>query len=72
MLQAIPAADRAGLVNDAFTLASSGYLDYTVTLSFIEYMSGEIHYVPWSAAYDSLFELKNLVDNDKWNVSVPS
>ncbi|XP_012943576.1 glutamyl aminopeptidase [Aplysia californica] len=43
-------ADRAGLLNDAFTLASAGMTSYDIPLDMMSYLAKEEHVVPWSAA----------------------
>ena len=50
--------DRAHLLNDAFALAESGHVDYSVPLSMTRYLRREADFVPWRAAYrelDALF-----------------
>ena len=46
--------DRSHLLNDAFSLAESGHLDYSIPMSMIRYLKKETDYVPWSAAVSVL------------------
>lgn len=63
------AGDRAGLVNDAVTIAKYGHLDYATALNFISYMTNETHYVPWMSVSSQLFEIRDLLDSQAWKVS---
>lgn len=46
--------DRASLLNDAFSLAESGHIGYTVPLAMTRYLEQETHLVPWDTVYDKL------------------
>ncbi|CAL1528269.1 unnamed protein product [Lymnaea stagnalis] len=47
----LSAADRAGLLNDAFVLAESGKVSYEVALDLLLYLENERHIVPWSTGF---------------------
>merc|ERR1719244_2251525 len=49
--------DRASLLNDAFSLAESGQLSYSVPLDMTRYLEQETHLVPWDTVYDQLVAL---------------
>lgn len=50
--------DRVGLVSDAGSLASSGFIGSTDLLNLVKVWSGEPNYVVWSAALGSIAKLK--------------
>ncbi|KAH8359934.1 hypothetical protein KR093_009586, partial [Drosophila rubida] len=50
----IAVENRAALVDDLFNFAYAGMIDYEQVFEFIEYLSTEIEYIPWFAAYDGL------------------
>ncbi|XP_034485022.1 membrane alanyl aminopeptidase-like [Drosophila innubila] len=50
----IAVENRAQLVNDLFNFASVGMIDYAEVFQFLEYLSKEVEYIPWFAAYDGL------------------
>ncbi len=53
----IPSLDvstRAQLLDDAFSLAKAGILDYGVALGMTGYLEGERHFVPWRPANSAL------------------
>ncbi|XP_061077243.1 aminopeptidase Ey-like [Conger conger] len=52
--QAIPAINRAQLVDDAFNLARAEMVDTTLALSTTTYLSNERDYMPWESALDNL------------------
>jgi glutamyl aminopeptidase len=53
--------DRASLLNDAFSLAESGHIGYSVPLSMTRYLEQEQHLVPWDTVYDQLVGLGQLL-----------
>nr|APA34011.1 seminal fluid protein [Nilaparvata lugens] len=55
--EVLSAADRASLLNDAFSLASAGYLNYNTALSLLKYISKETHFVPLQSASGALASL---------------
>lgn len=48
-------SDRTHLLEESFSIAESGELDYTVPLDLTKYLASELNYVPWSVA-SSKFE----------------
>ncbi|KAH8293817.1 hypothetical protein KR054_004930, partial [Drosophila jambulina] len=50
----IPVENRAQIIDDLFNFARVGYLDYAEVFEFLEYLSGELDYVPWYAVYENL------------------
>ena len=53
--------DRAHLINDAFSLAESGHVDYSVPLTMTRYLSLESDLVPWRAAYRALTRVESRI-----------
>ena len=54
--------DRASLLNDAFSLAESGHISYTVPLDLTNYLEQEVHLVPWATVYDKLVAMGSLLE----------
>ena len=52
VFQTLVTADRASLLNDAFSLADSGELNYEIALDMIGYLKREVEYVPWAVGTD--------------------
>ncbi|KAH8358869.1 hypothetical protein KR093_002955, partial [Drosophila rubida] len=50
----IPVESRAQLVDDLFNFAYAKMLDYVEVFQFVEYMSKEVSYIPWYAAYNGM------------------
>lgn len=46
-------------MNDAFSLAESTLIQYSVALKLTEYLASETEYVPWSVASTEITKLKN-------------
>jgi glutamyl aminopeptidase len=44
------ATERCGALDDAFALAFASYLDYNVTLDFIQVLKNEEHFIPWDCS----------------------
>ena len=59
---ALSPADRASLLNDAFSLAESGHLAYDVPLEMTSYLGQETNLVPWQTVYSKLFSLRRLLE----------
>ena len=55
--------DRASLLNDAFALAESGHITYTVPLTMAEYLIHETHLVPIKTAFRKLSDIESLLKN---------
>lgn len=61
------AEDRSSLIDDAFNLARAGYLDYTIALGTLKYLSKESEYVPWRTALNSLGFLDDILSDRRAN-----
>jgi len=53
--------DRAHLINDAFSLAESGHVPYSVPLSMTKYLKKEQSLIPWESAYDKINTMGKLL-----------
>ncbi|NXC10799.1 AMPE aminopeptidase, partial [Orthonyx spaldingii] len=62
--QNFSAADRAGILDDAFSLARSGLVDYSVPLELTKYLRNEIEYLPWHRAISGVTYLANMLEDD--------
>ncbi|XP_053097852.1 thyrotropin-releasing hormone-degrading ectoenzyme isoform X2 [Pangasianodon hypophthalmus] len=58
----ISVGNRAGLVDDVFSLARAGYLPQNLPLQIICYLSKEDDFLPWHAASRALYQLDKLLD----------
>jgi len=58
---ALQSTDRASLLNDAFSLAQSGHISYSVPLSMTKYMQKEQNLVPWETVFDTLVQIIDLL-----------
>lgn len=61
IFQKFSVGDRAGLLNDAFSLADATQLSYDIALDMTAYLAKETDYVPWSVAASKLTSLKRLL-----------
>ncbi|NXW32120.1 AMPE aminopeptidase, partial [Phaetusa simplex] len=57
-------ADRAGILDDAFSLARPGLLNYTVPLELTKYLINETDYLPWHRVISSVTYLANMLEDD--------
>lgn len=72
-------ADRAHLLNDAFSLAEATQLDYEVALNLTRYLANETENVPWSVAATKLSGIRKLMSQTEnyskflvsWNANAP-
>nr|XP_012217531.1 PREDICTED: glutamyl aminopeptidase-like [Linepithema humile]XP_012217532.1 PREDICTED: glutamyl aminopeptidase-like [Linepithema humile] len=55
--------DRANLLNDAFSLAEAGELDYETVLLMCEYLTEEYHSAPWEVASSKLVSIYTLLNS---------
>ena len=55
--------DRASLINDAFSLAESGHLGYSIPLSMTRYLKKEKDLVPWRSAVDKIDYIEKMLVN---------
>ncbi|XP_004406073.1 PREDICTED: thyrotropin-releasing hormone-degrading ectoenzyme [Odobenus rosmarus divergens] len=67
--EVLSVSNRAGLIDDAFSLARAGYLPQHIPLEIIRYLSEEKDFLPWHAASRALYPLDKLLDRmEKYNV----
>ncbi len=59
--QVLSTTDRANLINDAFSLAESGHIPYSIPMSMTKYLRKEQSLVPWESAYEKLNTLGRLL-----------
>lgn len=57
-------ADRAHLINDAFSLAEATLLPYETALDLTSYLAAETQYVPWSVASTNLLNLNDRLSGE--------
>uniref|UniRef100_A0A8B9MTU0 Aminopeptidase n=1 Tax=Accipiter nisus TaxID=211598 RepID=A0A8B9MTU0_9AVES len=57
-------ADRAGILDDAFSLARPGLVNYTVPLELTKYLTNETDYLPWHRVISSVTYLANMLEDD--------
>lgn len=57
----ISTINRAQLIDDAFNLARTGRLDYSIALGVTTYLAQEMDYVPWKAALTAMSYLDNML-----------
>uniref|UniRef100_A0A1B6M3I9 Aminopeptidase n=1 Tax=Graphocephala atropunctata TaxID=36148 RepID=A0A1B6M3I9_9HEMI len=53
--------NRAQLLDDALNLARAGVLDYGMALDVTKYLSHELDYLPWKAAFQNFKYLTNML-----------
>ncbi|NXX16101.1 AMPE aminopeptidase, partial [Podargus strigoides] len=58
------AADRAGILDDAFSLARAGLVNYSVPLGLTRYLTNETDYLPWHRVISSVTYLANMLEDD--------
>ncbi|KFV46642.1 Glutamyl aminopeptidase, partial [Tyto alba] len=58
------AADRAGILDDAFSLARPGLVNYFVPLELTKYLRNETDYLPWHRVISSVTYLANMLKDD--------
>ncbi|GLG95614.1 Aminopeptidase N, partial [Gryllus bimaculatus] len=58
---ALDAADRANLLDDAFSLADAGLLRYEIALEGTRYLRQETEYIPWHVATSKFKKLLRLL-----------
>ncbi|NXV14122.1 AMPE aminopeptidase, partial [Cepphus grylle] len=57
-------ADRAGILDDAFSLARSGLVNYSVPLELTKYLIKETDYLPWHRVISSVTYLTDMLEDD--------
>lgn len=64
----IPVATRGQLIDDAFQLANSGILNYTIAFDLVKYLYiTEPNYIPWYKALRNLEELRLIISNYEYS-----
>ncbi|XP_076673126.1 glutamyl aminopeptidase isoform X2 [Andrena cerasifolii] len=61
--QRLSVSDRAHLLEDAFSLAAAGELDYAVAMNMTAYLPQEHHAVPWKVAESKLTVIDTLLSS---------
>ncbi|NXT55172.1 AMPE aminopeptidase, partial [Pluvianellus socialis] len=59
-------ADRAGILDDAFSLARPGLVNYSVPLQLTKYLTNETDYLPWHRVISSVTYLANMLEDDTY------
>jgi len=54
-------SERCGILDDAFALAYASYLEYNVTLDFIQVLRNEDHFIPWDCSKQNIEWIGNLL-----------
>lgn len=57
-------ADRAGILDDVFSLARPGLVNYSVPLELTKYLISETDYLPWQRLISSVTYLANMLEDD--------
>ncbi|KAM9381901.1 glutamyl aminopeptidase [Phaethornis superciliosus] len=57
-------ADRAGILDDAFSLARAGLMNYSALLNLTKYLRKEADYLPWERVISSVSYLANMLEDD--------
>lgn len=64
--------NRAQLVSDALNLARAGALNYSMALEVTQYLTQELDYLPWKAAFNGFTHLNSMLSKtggyDKFKV----
>ncbi|XP_013387099.1 glutamyl aminopeptidase isoform X2 [Lingula anatina] len=58
---ALPTADRAGLLEDAFNLARANLVNITTALEMTQYLRGENEFVPWGVTLSNMLYLYDML-----------
>lgn len=61
LLQTLSAANRANLLDDMFSLADAGQLEYNIVLNISEYLTEEYHALPWMVAKSKFMAINTLL-----------
>ncbi|CAB3384996.1 Hypothetical predicted protein [Cloeon dipterum] len=56
----IPTLNRVQIIDDAFSLAKAGLLEYNLALNLLRYLRHEREYFPWKAAFANLEYLSRM------------
>ncbi|XP_009903198.1 glutamyl aminopeptidase [Dryobates pubescens] len=63
--KSLSAADRAGILDDAFSLARPDLVDYSIPLQLTRYLTKETDYLPWHRVISSVTYLANMLEDDQ-------
>jgi len=56
------------LIDDAFQLANTGLINYTIAFDLVKYLNiAEINYIPWYAALRNMEELRVIISNYEYS-----
>ncbi|KAI4492593.1 hypothetical protein M0804_002384 [Polistes exclamans] len=58
----VPSVNRAALLDDAFNLARSGYINYSIPFDLSKYLKRETDYEPWIAAINNFMFLNRILN----------
>uniref|UniRef100_A0A8V0XA92 Aminopeptidase n=1 Tax=Gallus gallus TaxID=9031 RepID=A0A8V0XA92_CHICK len=58
------AADRAGILDDAFSLARAGLVNYSVPLELTKYLINETDYLPWHRVISAVTYIADMLEDD--------
>ncbi|CAL7934097.1 unnamed protein product [Xylocopa violacea] len=65
--ETLSVANRVHLLEDAFSLASAGELDYGIAMNMTAYLPQEKHYIPWSVASSKLKNIDTLLSSTNFS-----
>ncbi|KAL0132492.1 hypothetical protein PUN28_000323 [Cardiocondyla obscurior] len=68
----LPAADRANLLDDLFSLADAAELEYDIVMDVIMYLTEEYHALPWTVVKSKLMTMYKLLASTNENHLVES
>uniref|UniRef100_A0A7M4EDQ9 Aminopeptidase n=1 Tax=Crocodylus porosus TaxID=8502 RepID=A0A7M4EDQ9_CROPO len=63
--QSFSSADRAGVLDDAFSLARADIVNYSVPLDLTNYLQNETEYLPWQRVIVAVTYLSDMLKDDK-------
>ncbi|XP_012163594.2 glutamyl aminopeptidase isoform X3 [Bombus terrestris] len=63
--ETLSALDRAHLLEDAFSLAYTGQLDYILVMNMMKYLKREKHPIPWCVASSKLMYIYTLLNDGR-------
>lgn len=61
LLQRISSLDRANLLDDIFSLADAGEIDYDIVMDICTYLIEEYHALPWAVARSKFMTMHTLL-----------
>uniref|UniRef100_A0A8B9TX94 Aminopeptidase n=1 Tax=Anas zonorhyncha TaxID=75864 RepID=A0A8B9TX94_9AVES len=63
-LSNLSTASRAGILDDAFSLARAGLVSYSVPLELTKYLTNEEDYLPWQRVISSVSYIANMLEDE--------